>query len=78
MFKSSPCRYSTGPQMALDIPLQKTNTVQKILSFLEPKEWSKIDQGIKNVRTCLLLCVLLSIKYFTSSEKLVQIISTFL
>ena len=51
MFKSSPCRYSTGPQMALDIPLQKTNTVQKILSFLGPKKSCKIDQGIKNVKT---------------------------
>ena len=29
MFKPSLCRYSTRPQMALDIPLRKTNTGQK-------------------------------------------------
>ena len=36
--------------MALDIPLQKTNTGQTSLSFLGPKRWSKIGPGIKNVR----------------------------
>ena len=35
------CRYSTRSQMALDIPLRKTNTEQKSLSFLGPKIWSK-------------------------------------
>ena len=51
MFKPSLCRYSTRSQMALDIPLRKTNTGQKILSFLGLKIWSKIDLSIKNVRT---------------------------
>ena len=51
MFQPSLCTYSTRSQMALDIPLQKTNTGQKSLSFLGPKIWSKIDPGIKNVRT---------------------------
>ena len=37
MFKPSLCRYSTRSQMTLDIPLQKTNTGQKSLSFLRPK-----------------------------------------
>ena len=49
MFKPSLCRYSTISQMAPDIPPWKTNTVQKSLSFLGPKIWSKIDPSIKNV-----------------------------
>ena len=48
MFKPSLCRYNTGSQMALDIPMRKTNTEQKSLSFLGPKIWSKIDPSIKN------------------------------
>ena len=51
MFKPSLCRYSTRSQMALDIPLRKTNTGQRGLSFLGPKIWSKIGLSIKNVRT---------------------------
>ena len=51
MFKPSLCRYSTRSQMALDIPLRKTNTGQKSLSFLGPKIWSKIGPSIQNVRT---------------------------
>ena len=51
MFKPSLCRYSTRSQMTLDIPLWKTNTGQKSLSFLGPKRWSKIGPSIKNVRT---------------------------
>ena len=35
MFKPSLCKYSTRSQMALDIPLWKTNTGQKSLSFLD-------------------------------------------
>ena len=50
MFKHSLCRYSTRSQMTLDIPLRKTNTGQKSLSFLGPKIWSKIGPSIKNVR----------------------------
>ena len=45
------CRYSTRSQMTLDIPLRKTNTGQKSLSFLGPKIRSKIGPSIKNVRT---------------------------
>ena len=51
IFRPSLCRYSTRLQMALDIPLPKTNTGQKSISFLGPKIWSKIDPSIKNVRT---------------------------
>ena len=51
MFKSSHCRYSMRSQMAFDIPLQKSNTGQKSLSFFRPKVWSKIGPSIKNVRT---------------------------
>ena len=49
-FKPSLCRYSTRSQMALGIPLFKTNTGQKSLSFLGPKIWRKIGPIIKNVR----------------------------
>ena len=51
MLKPSLCRYSTRSQMALDIPLRKTNTGQKSLSFLGSKIWSKISPSIKDVRT---------------------------
>ena len=51
MFKPSLCIYSPRSEMALDIPLRKTNTEQKSLSVLGPKIWSKIDPRIKNVRT---------------------------
>ena len=51
MFKPSLCRYSARSQMALDIPLRKTNKRQKSLSFLGPKMGPKIDPCIKNVRT---------------------------
>ena len=50
MFKPSLRRYNTRSQMALDIPLWRTNTRQKSLSFLGPKIWSKIDPSIKNIR----------------------------
>ena len=51
LFMPSLCRYSTRSQKALNIPLQKTNTGQKSLSFLGPKIWSKIGPSIKSVRT---------------------------
>ena len=51
MFKLSLCRYSTRLQMALEIPLKKTNTGQIDLSFSGRKLWSKIGPSIKNVRT---------------------------
>ena len=44
-------RYSTRSQMAVDIPLRKTNTGQKSLSFVGPKMRSRIGPSIKNVRT---------------------------
>ena len=49
MFKPSLCSYSTGSQIVLDIPLRKTNTGQKSLSFLGPRIWSKIGPSIKNM-----------------------------
>ena len=78
MFKPSFCRYSTRSQMVLDIPLRETNTGQKSLSFLEPKIWSKIDPSIKNVRTSSSFMHAIKKKYFTSSAKVIQIITTFL
>ena len=38
-------------QMALDMPLRKTNTGQKSFFFLGPKIWSKTSPYIKNART---------------------------
>ena len=37
MFKPSLCRHSSRSQIALDIPLQKTNTGQKSLYFFRAK-----------------------------------------
>ena len=51
IFKPSLCRYSTRSQMALDIPLRKTNAGQKSLSFLGTKIWPKKGPSIKNIRT---------------------------
>ena len=43
-------RYKTRSQMALDIPLRKTNTGQRALSFLGSKIWTKISHSTKNVK----------------------------
>ena len=52
--------------MTLDLPLRKTNTGERRLSFLGPKAWSKIGPSIKNVRTSSFLCMLLrKIFHFT-------------
>ena len=51
MYKPSLGRYRTRSQMVLNVPLRKTKTGQKSLSFLRPKIWSKIGPSIKNVRT---------------------------
>ena len=53
IFKPSLLIYSTRSQMALDIPLRKTNTGQKRLSLLGPKIWSKINPSSKNVKRLL-------------------------
>ena len=73
MFKTSLCRYSTRSQMALDMPLRKTNTGQKNLSFLGPKIWSNIGPSIKNVRTSSSFMHAIKKKYFTSYAKLIQV-----
>ena len=44
-------RYNTKSQMALDVPLQKTNTEQQALSFLEVRIWTKKSFNTKNVKT---------------------------
>ena len=51
MFMPSLYRCCTRLQVALDIPLRKTNTGQKSLSFLGPKIWFKIGPSIESVRT---------------------------
>ena len=79
IFKPSIYRQSTRSQIALHIPLRKTNTGQKRLSFLGPKIWSKIKPSIKNVKHCLLLCMLLwKIFSFICKHKPIQIITKFL
>ena len=45
--QSSLNRYNTRWQMALDIPLWKTNTWQQALSFAGQKIWDKISQCYK-------------------------------
>ena len=55
IFNPSLRRYRTRTQMALDIPLGKTNTGQKSLSFSEPKIWSKIGLASKMLERRLLL-----------------------
>ena len=43
-------RHNTRWQMALNIPLQKTNTVQRALSFLGPKILTKVSNSIESVK----------------------------
>ena len=81
LFRDIPslCKYSTRSQMALDIPLRKTNTWQKSLSFLGLKLCSKINPNIKNATHRFLLGLLLrKIFYFICKPELIQIITTFL
>ena len=51
MFISSLNNYNTRSQMALDIPLCKTNKEQKSMSFLGPKIWNKVSLKIKSAAT---------------------------
>ena len=51
IIKYSYKRYNTISQRTLDIPLQKTNTGQRALSFLGPKIWTKISHSTNNVKT---------------------------
>ena len=68
IYKPSLWRYSTRAEMALDMPLKKTNTGQKSLSFLGQKIWSKIDPSTlvsKMLKHRLLSCMLFrKISYF--------------
>ena len=50
-FKPSYNRYNTRSEMALDIPLQKTNTRQQGLPFLAPETLTKISNSTKNATT---------------------------
>ena len=43
--------YNTRSQMALDIPLCRTNKGQKSMSFLGPKIWNKVSSNIKTAAT---------------------------
>ena len=51
IFIPSPNTYNTRLQMALDIPLRKTNLGQKNLSFLGPSLWNKLSTNLKLVNT---------------------------
>ena len=50
IFKPQYNRYNTRSQMALDIPLRKTNTGQQT-SFPGPKICTKTSRSTKNVKT---------------------------
>ena len=43
--------YNTRSQMALDIPLCRTNKGQKSMSFLGLKIWNKVSSNIKTAAT---------------------------
>ena len=64
--------------MVLDIPLRKTNTGQKSLSFLMPKICSKIDTSIKNVRKLCSFMHAIKKKHFTLSAKVIQVVTILL
>ena len=51
MFMPSLNNYNTRSQMALDIPLCRTNKGQKSMSFLGPKIWNKVSSNIKTTAT---------------------------
>ena len=51
MFMPSPNNYNTRSQMALDIPLFRTNKGQKSMSFLGPKIWNKVSSNTKTAAT---------------------------
>ena len=51
LFVPSPNRYNTRLQMALDIPLRKSNIGQKNLSFLGPSVWNKLPSNLKKMNT---------------------------
>ena len=58
MFMPSLNNYNTKSQMALDIPLCRTNKGQKSMSFLRPKTWNKLEHKL------LLLLLFLSLFLF--------------
>ena len=51
MFMSSLNNYNTRPQMALDIPICRTNKGQKSMPFLGPKIWNKVSSKRKTAAT---------------------------
>ena len=53
LFIPSPNTYNTRSQMALDIPLRKSELGQKGISFLGPSIWNKLNNDLKTVRTTI-------------------------
>ena len=51
MFQPSFNRYNTRPQVQLDTPLRKTNTLQRALSYLGMKVWTRISHSTNNGKT---------------------------
>ena len=47
----SPNNYNSRSQVALDIPLWRTNKGQKYMSFSGPKIWNKLSSNIKTAAT---------------------------
>ena len=54
--------------IAQDMPLGKTNTWQKSLSFLRIKIWSKINPNIKNAETSFSFRHALQKNYFKANS----------
>ena len=61
--------------MALGIPLWEKNKGQKGLSFLGPKIWSKMNPGIKNVRTLPYFMHAIKKNILLHLQKLIQVIT---
>ena len=53
IFVPSKNSYNTRSQMPLDIPLRKTETGQKNISFLGPYIWNKLNNDLKKVKTTI-------------------------
>ena len=51
MFIPSLKKYNTRSQMALDIPLCRTNKGQNSMPFLGPKIWNKLSSNLKTAAT---------------------------
>ena len=59
--------------MAFDLPLWKINTGQQVLSFLEPKIWTKFSNSTRNAKTGFLHTYSKEILSWRNFKKTVQV-----